>query len=286
MRIALGTVQFGLDYGISNYAGKVPNDEITKILNLAKLNNISYLDTAMGYGISESVIGKYRKRHNDNHFNITTKLPDISASCNSISEFLNESLSRLSCSQVYSLLCHVPENLNLHTFEELFHLKEQRKIKKIGVSVYSPEQAFSIADNFHIDLIQFPLNIFDQRFIESGCLANLKDKGIEIHTRSLFLQGLLLQPIKEINDYFRPYLSKVTAFHELCLQHNLSALDMALSFTHSIKDVDKFVIGVCSEKQLREILKSYKKTADINIESQILSSTEEDFINPSLWNIK
>ena len=191
MKLSIGTVQIGLDYGISNQVGKVAFNEVQKILTFAKKHNITYLDTAMAYGLSEEVIGLYRKKNNDKDFKIITKIPDTKHSTISINDMLEHALIRLSCDHVYALLLHTAENINKSTYAQLLSLKEQGKIKKLGVSVYSPEQAFLIAKNFNIDLIQLPLNIFDQRFIESGCLQFLKDKGIEIHTRSLFIQGLL-----------------------------------------------------------------------------------------------
>ena len=286
MKIALGTVQFGLDYGISNQCGKVTFDEVQKILNFAKKHNINYLDTAMGYGVSEKVIGLYLNNNNNKKFEIITKIPDVEQSTISINNMLKQALVRLSCDRIYALLLHTPTNINKKTYEQLLKLKEQGKIKKLGVSIYSPEQAFFIANKFNIDLIQLPLNIFDQRFIESGCLTFLKEKGIEIHTRSLFLQGLLLQPLNEINPYFQPHLTTLKKFNQFCLSHKLSALDVAMSLVHSVEDVDKFVIGVCSKQQLREILKSYDKTADIKLDIKELLSTEESLINPSLWKIE
>jgi len=286
MKIALGTVQFGLDYGVSNPNGKVAFDEVESILNFAKKHGVTYLDTAMGYGLSEQVIGSYKTNNNDYNFKIITKIPDIESHTSSIKDLVENALIRLACNQVYGLLFHTAENINTKTFEELLLLKEQGKIHKLGVSVYSPEQAFFIANNFNIDLIQLPLNVFDQRFISSGCIRFLKDKGIEVHTRSLFLQGLLLQPLNDINSYFQPHLKSLNRFNDFCLSHKLSTLDVALSLVNFVENVDKFVIGVCSKLQLSEILKSQAKTADIKLDIKTLSSTEETLINPSLWNIE
>jgi aryl-alcohol dehydrogenase-like predicted oxidoreductase len=285
MKIVLGTVQFGLDYGISNKDGKVSFDEVNKILDLAKKHNITYLDTAMGYGVSEEVIGRYKKSNTGQHFKVITKIPDISLHKTSMDNMLDEALIRLSCNKVYGLLFHMASNINPKTYEQLSLLKARGKIHKLGVSVYSPEQAFFIANNFNIDLIQIPLNTFDQRFIESGCLEFLQAKGIEVHSRSLFLQGLLLQPFSEINSYFQPHFKPLKEFNDFCLSHELSALDIALSLVHSVKNVDKFVIGVCSQHQLAEILKSYGKTAGLKLDIEKFSSRAESLINPSLWKV-
>jgi aryl-alcohol dehydrogenase-like predicted oxidoreductase len=286
MKIALGTVQFGLDYGISNNSGKVNFDEVEKIMTYAKQHKIELLDTAIGYGVSEDVIGLYNKENNHHKLKIITKIPDLNSSTETIARMLDNSLVRLSCEQVYALLFHKSSDIDCNTYKQLTLLKDQGKTKKIGVSVYSPEQAFYIASHFDIDLIQLPLNVFDQRFIESGCLEFLKSKGIEIHARSLFLQGLLLQPLTLIDPYFRPHTNLLKTFSELCLKHKLSALDVTTSLVHSIDYIDKFVIGVCSQKQLAEILKSYDKTADIKLDIKSLSSKDESLINPSLWKLQ
>jgi aryl-alcohol dehydrogenase-like predicted oxidoreductase len=286
MKIALGTVQFGLDYGISNPKGKVAFNEVKKILNLATLHEIAFLDTAMGYGTSEKTLGDYKRYSKNQNFKIITKIPSIRIKNESISNMLDKALLRLSCEKIYALLFHDASDLNLNTYKEISSLKNRGKIQKIGVSVYSPEQAFFIANNFDIDLIQLPLNVFDQRFIESGCLTFLKSKNIEIHTRSVFLQGLLLQPFNDINSYFTPYLNLIKKFHDFCSSYNLSSLDVAMSLIHSVSNIDKVVIGVCSKVQLIEILKSYEKTADIELDLRSFLSTEQKLINPSLWNIE
>lgn len=285
MKIALGTAQFGLNYGISNYHGKVATTEIKAILDLAYACNISYLDTAVGYGNSENRIGDYHYNNPHVNFNIITKISVASTDEIAIKSMINNLLERLSCKKIYALLLHDASELTPEIYEILLKQKEKANINKIGLSVYDPEQAFDLVKKYPIDIIQIPLNIFDQRFINSGCLNYLKKKKIEVHSRSIFLQGLLLQPLNEINSYFNPYLPLLKQFKQHCVLHDLSPLDLSLSMIHIAEQVDKFVIGVCSKNQLMEIISSIDKTSGITSDVSHLLSTDESLINPSRWRL-
>jgi len=283
MKLALGTVQFGLDYGVSNTQGQVSIEEIKDILTFAQENNIDTLDTAVGYGNSESRIGDYQKDNPNANFNIVTKISIMDA--NHIDSEMSEILKRLSCKKIYALLLHNTAKMTSEIYENLLKQKEKYNINKIGISVYNPEQAFDLVEKYPIDIIQIPLNIFDQRFINSGCLNYLKNKKIEVHSRSIFLQGLLLQPLNEINSYFNPYLPLLKQFKQHCVLHDLSPLDLSLSMIHIAEQVDKFVIGVCSKNQLMEIISSIDKTSGITSDVSHLLSTDESLINPSRWRL-
>jgi aryl-alcohol dehydrogenase-like predicted oxidoreductase len=286
MKIALGSVQFGLNYGVSNVDGQVSSDEVSNILNAAQSHHIQFIDTAVGYGNSESVLGEYLQQNPNKNFHIVTKTPPIASMSQSMSTVVDNSLKRLHCSKLYGLLLHDPSEINDEIYAQLVQLKNEEKVKKIGVSVYSPEQAFNIVDKYDINLIQLPFNIFDQRFTATGCLQYLKDKNIEIHSRSLFLQGLLLQPLSSLNSYFSPYYKQLQAFHKLAKHHNCSPLALALSLIHSNESIDRFVVGVCSQQQLNDIVKSVCETANKEIDYEHLISTDENLINPTFWDIQ
>lgn len=57
-KLALGTVQFGLEYGINNQAGQVSPEAIARILSECRLHGVDTLDTARTYGTSEAVLGQ------------------------------------------------------------------------------------------------------------------------------------------------------------------------------------------------------------------------------------
>ena len=215
MKLALGTVQFGTNYGIhsvdTKQQEKVNYNEVVDIINYARNHDISLLDTAPSYGNSEKVLGNLNT-HNfkivtkTRHFNqtvITNKEVDL------LNDDLGQSLKSLKHESLYGLLVHNVDDLLKpgadKLFNQLMYFRQQGLVSKIGVSVYTEDKIQNIVDKFDIDLIQLPFNIIDRRLIDGGILKMLKKLGIEVHARSIFLQGLLLmtddrRPIENSND--------------------------------------------------------------------------------------
>ena len=211
-KLALGTAQFGFDYGISNIFGRVKNMEISSILKLAKNNNINLLDTAKAYGNSEDVIGNFKK----DNFIIITKLAAVPKNCKDVESYVqasvSDSLKKLKVKNLYGVLLHEPSDLFGDKGPELINslnqLKFSKKVKKIGVSIYGPDQLEKIIKLLKIDIVQAPLNLVDRRLERSGWLAKLCNLGIEVHVRSVFLQGLLLMPQKKLPKNFEKWKYK------------------------------------------------------------------------------
>jgi aryl-alcohol dehydrogenase-like predicted oxidoreductase len=282
VKLALGTVQFGIEYGISNTLGKTHQQEIKKILNLAKSENITTIDTASAYGNAENELGQCPL----SSFNIVSKIPPIS-NLTSVSDFITEtvkqSLRDLNCDALYGLLLHRFEDISQFpvALDCLKQIKANNKVKKVGVSLYSPEQLNDDVLAF-ADLIQLPLNILDQRFVQSNSLKLLKTAEIEVHTRSTFLQGLLLMQSGTYPDYFKPITPLLEKLTELSNRLNVSKLSLALNYVVNINEVDKVVVGVNNEQQLNEIL-SCLTTSLSHIDLSDFSLLDERFINPALW---
>ena len=277
-KLALGTVQFGLDYGVTNQSGQVAIKEVGNILDLAKDNGIDTLDTASCYGNSEQILGKVGV----DNYKVITKTISLE---NGISKVINgfyQSLNRLDQKQVEGLLIHNIKDIKDKQFDMLFsklnELKQQGLIKKIGFSTYTPGQVDFLLENFDFDLIQVPFNVFDTRLIQSGQLQALKSKGVEIHARSIFLQGVLLD-FDNLSDYFLTWKAQFTEYQVMVKNSGLSLLEYALNFVLSIQEIDRVLVGVNNEQQLREIVLSLKG----------LDALEDYFINdinllnPSLW---
>tara|TARA_B100001063_G_scaffold227447_1_gene237928 strand:- start:3245 stop:4102 length:858 start_codon:yes stop_codon:yes gene_type:complete len=284
VKLALGTVQFGVDYGISNTRGKTHQKEIKKILNLAKSENITTIDTASAYGNAEKELGQCLV----NSFNIVSKVPPISNLINVddfITKTVKQSLCDLNCDALYGLLLHRFEDFSQFpvALDCLKQIKADNKVKKVGVSLYSPEQLNNDVLAF-ADLIQLPLNILDQRFVQSNSLKQLKAADIEIHTRSAFLQGLLLMESDTFPDYFKPIAPLLEKLTTLSNYLNVSTLSLALNYVVSIDEVDKVVVGVNNEQQLNEILSCLTSSLS-NIDLSEFSLPDERFINPALWQL-
>ncbi|MGE6294809.1 aldo/keto reductase [Aeromonas media] len=278
MRLALGTVQFGLDYGISNHTGEVADAELDAILTLARKLGMDTLDTAQAYGKAEARLGLC----NTADFQVITKLsPNIDAA-NLVSS-LESSLQRLARPSVEGLLLHRSQDASPALFERLADLQHQGKVSKVGVSVYSPEELdLWLEQGYPLELIQLPANLFDQRFLRSGWLDRLQAMGCEIHVRSLFLQGLLLmQPALRpaYFDAFSEPLARLDEWHP-----HLSPLHKALSLIPALPQVSRFVVGVCHAHELAAIASAYAHLHQCHDDDlAALTCDEPTLINPALW---
>ena len=287
MRISLGTAQFGLDYGISNKSGKIEPKEVDKILSFAKKNGIKSIDTAQAYGESETVLGKY----DIDDFEVISKLPPLEPNIDNTYDWtikkFNDSLRRLRINCLYGYLIHNPNDLisnqGQNIFRALMKLKDQKLVKKIGVSCYDQNEVDEIISKFNLDIIQLPLKIIDRRFEKNGLLKKLKQSDIEIHTRSCFLQGLLLMKIEDVSQRF-PHSSDIfKVWNEWLHQNDTSALEACLKYPLSIKYIDKVVVGIEKLDHLREILDFYIKKRSFSFPE--IWSNDENLINPSKWKI-
>ncbi|MFV1976133.1 MAG: aldo/keto reductase [Candidatus Scalindua sp.] len=294
MKLGLGTAQFGANYGISNEMGQTKPDEVSKILSRACSAGIQVLDTAALYGDSEHVLGKELKNEYNNQFSIITKTVNldrdktIEEASEIVVDAFNSSLKKLNQKTIYGLLVHNAQDL-LQAGGEIFYsklknLKEQGLVKKIGVSVYSPEEVSQILKRYQIDLVQGPLNVLDQRMMSSGMLAELSSRKIEFHARSIFLQGLLLMDPITINKYFSDIRGTIKKFQNRAQQHGLTALEAALSFVLGIREVGVAICGVNSLTQLEEIIAAEKKVTEFRDFSEY-AVNDLNIIDPSRWQL-
>ena len=289
MKLALGTVQFGLDYGVSNRSGMTSAAEVKRILDVARQSGIRLLDTAASYGISEEVLGD--ALGGVSSFEIVTKTPPfaqvpVESRRPMLRETFHRSLARLRVREVAGLLVHQADDL-LHPdggdlFDELSALKRAGQVRAIGASVYSGTQIDRLMERFDLDLVQLPVSVLDQRLIRSGHLARLKKSGVEIHARSIFLQGLLLMRPDELPPHLHRAAPVLTSYRAWLSERNLNALDGAIGFVSALEEVDSIVVGVNSARHLAEIVTS----AGTSIESSDLARfAVEDpaLLNPALW---
>lgn len=285
-KLSIGTVQFGLNYGVANNSGKVPFEEVQKILKEAKINHIDTIDTAAAYGDSEEVLGKSGVQN----LQLITKLSEIPSDVKNITSYIEKSffssLKRLNVSKVYGFLLHRPSQLFMdggsEIYEALLNLKKQGYIKKIGASVYQTEELDDIYKEYELDLIQLPFNIFDHRLIETGWLSRLNGKGVEVHARSVFLQGLLLMSHKLRPDKFKQWNHLWEKWDNWLLANNLTSLEASIRYVLSVPEISKVVIGIDSTSQLKEII-----TAANGILPEIphdLFSNDVNLLNPANWN--
>lgn len=287
MKLALGTAQFGLNYGIANQVGKVCHKEAKSIIDLAKSTGIDMLDTAIAYGESEVSLGAVGV----DGFKVITKLPAIPDDVVDVSYWVNNqieaSLKRLNIKSLYAVLLHRSEQLINTKGDELSKALKQLKVdglaQKIGVSIYSPFELKSLMTSCQIDIVQAPFNIIDQRLLTSGWLQKLHDAGVEIHTRSAFLQGLLLMPTQSIPLKFKRWNYLWERWQDWHKNNNFLAMEACLNFALSFSEINRVVVGVDNSNQLHELIRA-SKVSNINLPSN-MACTDDDLVNPSNWSL-
>ena len=287
MQLALGTVQFGLDYGVANTDGKMDTTTMTSILQQAWAKGIDTLDTAISYGESEKRLGMT----NVEDWRIVTKLPEIPNECTNINTWIlnqvQKSLLRLRVTRISALLLHRPDQLlesnGVEIWKALQDLKQKNIVEKIGFSVYDCNQLDALWDSFQTDIIQMPYNLLDQRFMISGWMKKMNDAGVEIHVRSIFLQGLLLMSKSDRPEKFNHWKEIWEVLDAWLLEYDITAVEAAIGFAMDNPYIDKIVVGVDNIQQLEEILSITLKSKVVH-PPKSLNISDVRLINPSQWN--
>lgn len=282
-KLALGTAQFGMPYGIANKVGQISSTEAKMILDMAGANKIDTLDTAIAYGKSEKCLGEAGVRD----FKIVTKLPLIPKSITDIEAWIFDqveaSLERLKVPHLYGLLLHRSWQFrDEYLRDALNKLKGNGLVEKIGVSIYSPKELDEIPVFGALDIIQAPLNVIDRRIYSSGWLHRLHDQGVEVHTRSAFLQGLLLISRTSIPTQFFGWSDLWDTWHNWLISNGLTAAEASLGYVFSFREVDRVVVGVDTSEQLNQLIQAAR--VSLNVSFPDISSLDEKLINPSYWN--
>lgn len=288
-KFGLGTVQWGLPYGITNKQGITAPETVTAILSEAQSQGIAVLDTASLYGDAETVLGANSLQS----FHVITKTPRFATTAITdehafqLTRVFQQSLQQLSCKKIYGLLIHHANDLLVPGGERLVaamaELKEKGVVDNIGVSVYDGVQVDAVLKIFKPDIIQIPVSVLDQRMLLNGQLERLKNEGVEIHVRSVFLQGLLLMPLSRIPAYFEPVRPLLTRWQAAAKEQGMTQVQAALSFVRDIPYVDTVLVGVESLAQFQSCLEDF--TIDASFDGSNLACNDPMFINPALWKI-
>jgi aryl-alcohol dehydrogenase-like predicted oxidoreductase len=293
MILGLGTAQFGSDYGISNGGGKVANTEVERILRLAAESGVTALDTAPVYGESETSLGDLLWKGHP--FRIITKVSAHRTGVIGREDAANlrdtfmRSLERLRQDSVHGLLLHQAADLSKPggglLIEALIRLKREGLVDRVGASFYSAGEIQEASARMPLDIAQLPVNLLDQRLVSDGSLAELRARGVEIHVRSVFLQGLLLVDPDRMPAHFAPHRPVFGRIRSYASHAKLSAVALALAFARQLPQIDTVLIGVTSTAELREIVRA--STEDIPpVDFAQFATTDEAILNPSLWPLQ
>ncbi len=294
-KLVLGTVQFGLNYGINNPDGKPLKSQSLAILDLAYKQGVRIFDTANAYGEAEEILGEFmEKRDLKDKVQIITKLkPNIintahESSYNIILDNLTVSLTRLKREYVDAYLFHSPTYIkDKRLVKHLCRIKSNGLIKNMGVSIYDEEDALYAVNLKEVDYIQIPYNILDQRLSKTSFFDIAKKNSKTIFARSTFLQGLLLMPEHTIPSHLNDVKKYLNELDEVIGKYNLSRVQAALLFSIQNKHIDYVVFGVDNINQLEELIEIVKANNDCQdfieeIKNKFIN-IEKHLICPSLW---
>ncbi len=285
MRLALGTAQFGLDYGISNSNGMVQESQVARILWHARDNAIDTIDTAQAYGHSEVVLGQ----HDLSPFKVVTKIAPHTARAQ-IRPAVEQSLRRLNLTGLHGLLFHRFEDFldGPDVFEDLIELQRCGMVARIGFSLYRPsELEYLLNKEVPFTLLQIPFSVFDQRF--RNYFDDLRKRGTEVHVRSVYLQGLVFLDPDAMHPFFHGHRRVFQQLRDFCVHRGVSVSRLCLQFVHSFRQIDRIIVGISSLRELEnnteEASASLPDMDAVLPQLEALAITDENIILPFNWKL-
>jgi len=288
-KYVLGTVQFGLKYGIANQVGQLSQKAVDEIVKVSS-NYLNTYDTAQAYGTSEFVLGKALKKITSDK-QVISKL-STELFIDNTEKHIKESLNNLQSDSLYALLLHDSRllqdwNINLHM--KVKNLKEKGLMQYFGVSIYTSEEFQLAVENPDIDMIQIPFNLFDQRAIHKRWFDKAKDKNKFLFVRSVFLQGLLLMDVNDIPDKLNSTKKYILKLDKICSLYNLKRIELVIGFVESCAKNASILFGCDSMQQAKENFELFSstKTLSQNMLSELFeefSSIDETIYNPAKWS--
>jgi aryl-alcohol dehydrogenase-like predicted oxidoreductase len=279
MKLGLGTVQFGQAYGVSNTRGRVPPQDASAILDVARDAGITTLDTAANYGEAENVLAGVDTKG----FRIVTKTIGLKNGLEAVVARARQSAQTL---RADTLLVHAASDLAGADGEKLWNamrdLREQGLFRKIGISAYIADDPAALARRLKPDVMQIPFSLLDQRLLADGSLARLSDLGVELHARSLFLQGLLFLRPEQLPDKLKSAAPHLAAVQAKLQEAGTTKLAAALGFVRGRAEIGVALVGVTSRGELEEILAADKRPLP-ELDWTACALTDETVLTPSLW---
>ena len=287
-KVVLGTVQFGLDYGINNKTGRPTREAVFNILNTAHSLGVGILDSAEAYGNSLELIGDYQKAFPNRKFQVISKFNEVPYGQNrSLKLRVKDTLSLISSRSLYAYMYHRFEMLKEfpNSYDELRELKEKGLINKIGISVYSNDQLQEVLDGYDFDLIQLPFNVFDNHKRKGPLMKRAHNNGIEIHVRSAFLQGLFFKNVNELPKVLAPLRTDLEELHHISAEFGYSIAELSLKYILSMPYVDYIVIGVDSAQQIEQNIRDLNTVIPNQVMERIkaFDIKATHLLNPTNW---
>lgn len=298
MNLCLGTVQFGMDYGIRGRKKPSAEDSVS-LLNFAVANGIDAIDTSALYGDSEMVVGRFLKQSpvGRNSLFVVSKFgveefDGMSASrCGQkLVDVAKQSLARLSLDYLDAYICHVPNAVrDDRIIMAMARLRESGLARSVGFSVYEPEDAETAINTGEIDFLQLPLSVLDQRMVRCRILDLAAERGVRVHSRSAYVQGLALMKSEDVPGYLAGIKPKIKELEDLCRIAGVSRQALALAYVRQFNKISHVVFGVHDIKQLRETIESFGShvpSAVVTEASRIFADVDSALVMPNKWRKK
>lgn len=274
MKLGLGTVQFGQAYGVSNKHGQVPRDEARAILGRAAQAGVRVLDTAVNYGEAEAVLAQ----QDTAPFRIVTKTMSATNGVEAVVARARQSAQLLKAD---TLLVHAASDLQDDAlWPALQQLKREGVFSRIGISAYFADNPAALAERFRPDVMQLAVSMLDQRLVRDGTLARLKALNVEVHARSIFLQGLLF--MENLPEKLRPAAPALIAIKDQITKAGSNPLAAALGFVLSRPEIDVALVGVTQLIEMEEILEAAARPRPV-LDWRTLALEDETALTPSRW---
>jgi aryl-alcohol dehydrogenase-like predicted oxidoreductase len=255
-KLGLGASQFGLDYGVTTPRGRSPEVEAGDILQLAARARIGILDAAVGFGRAEIVLGEALPRPNP--FRMVLRTARCDRGPDFVEDHLRASLSRLRADRAYAVLVQQASDLfsphGQAMWDRLRRLKDDGLVEKIGFSAYASDDPRGLAKRFKPDVVQAPVSLLDQRLIADGSLAELAGLGVEVHLRSIFLQGMLFMPPHQMPAHLQVASASLSRARRLIAEGRSDPLQAALGWALSRPEASSVIVGVTTAAELQAIV--------------------------------
>lgn len=293
-KLCLGTVQFGLDYGVANQVGQVSDKEVNKILQYVVSHEINCFDTGAMYGDSEQKIGFFIKKSNRKDIHIVSKIKKdfFDLDKRVIVESIDSSLEDLEINRLFALLLHNIEPIKKwnSTYENIVNtLKNHNKIEYFGVSIYTDKEFNLALENSEVEIIQIPFSLLDQRAITMNWFKKAKEKNKLIFIRSIYLQGLILMDKEEIPQHLECVKKYIIVIEDVANRLDISKNQLALSFVNQVANDSILLFGCDNLQQAEENIENYNNLLRLDDDTLLylkdsLHDVSEEIYNPTKWN--
>lgn len=285
-KVILGTAQLGLDYGINNY-GKLNTKESFRILDYAFDNKIKFLDTAESYGNVIELLASFFKQNPGKSFRIFSKL-DLKdpKTIKDTKSHIKSVLARMNIETIHGYMIHNYSELKKfpEVFNNLIELKKSGLINNVGVSLYKKEEMEDVISNYEVDFIQIPFNLLDNHYEKEDIFKKINNKGVEVHARSIFLQGLFFKPYDKYSNQLKPLIKYMKVIDKIIKESNSNIETLAINYPLKKDYIDKVIFGVHNLNQFSKNIKIINSRHELNLNKiDLINVEEKELLMPYNW---